>query len=66
VLVWAIWALSGGLIAEVFPPDQQARAASLQIVIIGVMLSAILLWRPQGLLPEVRTVSRHLRAREPG
>jgi branched-chain amino acid transport system permease protein len=66
VLVWAIWALSGGLIAEVFPPDQQARAASLQIVIIGVMLCAILLWRPQGLLPEARTVSRHLRAREPG
>jgi branched-chain amino acid transport system permease protein len=64
VLVWAIWALSGGLIAEVFPPDQQARAASLQIVIIGAMLCAILLWRPQGLLPEVRTVSRHLRARE--
>jgi len=60
VLVWAIWALSGALISEIFPADQQARAASLQIVIIGVMLCAILLWRPQGILPEVRSVSRHL------
>ncbi|MDW4499989.1 branched-chain amino acid ABC transporter permease [Sulfitobacter sp. D35] len=60
VLVWAIWALSGGVIAEVFPPDQQARAASLQIVLIGVMLCLILLWRPQGLLPEPGSVSRHL------
>jgi branched-chain amino acid transport system permease protein len=60
VLVWAIWALSGAVIAEVFPPGEQARAASLQIVIIGVMLCAVLLWRPQGILPEVRTVSRHL------
>ncbi|WP_299870188.1 branched-chain amino acid ABC transporter permease [uncultured Hoeflea sp.] len=60
VLVWAIWALSGALISEVFPADQQARAASLQIVIIGVMLCIILLWRPQGILPEVRSVSRHL------
>jgi branched-chain amino acid transport system permease protein len=62
VLVWAIWALSGAVIAEVFPPGEQARAASLQIVIIGGMLCAVLLWRPQGILPEVRTVSRHLRA----
>jgi branched-chain amino acid transport system permease protein len=60
VLVWAIWALSGALISEVFPADQQARAASLQIVVIGVMLCIILLWRPQGILPEVRSVSRHL------
>lgn len=60
VLVWAIWALSGALISELFPADQQARAASLQIVIIGVMLCIILLWRPQGILPEIRSVSRHL------
>jgi len=60
VLVWAIWALSGSIISEIFPADQQARAASLQIVVIGVMLCLILLWRPQGILPEARTSSRHL------
>lgn len=52
VLVWAIWALSGAAIAEIFPPAEQARAASLQIVMIGLLLCAILLWRPQGLIPE--------------
>lgn len=63
VVVWAIWALSGAAISELFPADQQARAASLQIVIIGVMLCAVLLWRPQGILPEARTLSRHLGTR---
>lgn len=50
ILVWAIWAGSGALTATLFPPEQQARAASLQIVAIGVMLCLILLFRPNGLL----------------
>ena len=48
VVVWAIWVGSGALTAAVVPGDLQARAASLQIVAIGVMLCLILLWRPQG------------------
>ena len=50
VLVWAIWAGSGTFISMMVPNDQQARAASLQIVVIGVMLCAVLLVRPNGLL----------------
>jgi len=49
VLVWGIWAGSGTLTSVLFPPEQQARAASLQIVTIGVMLCVILLIRPNGL-----------------
>ena len=49
VLVWAIWAGSGALTSILFAPEQQARAASLQIVAIGVMLCIILLVRPSGL-----------------
>ena len=49
VLVWAIWAGSGALTSVLFSPEQQARAASLQIVAIGVMLCLILLIRPTGL-----------------
>jgi branched-chain amino acid transport system permease protein len=60
VLVWGIWAASAGAISAVFPPDQQARAAALQIVMIGVALCAILLLRPRGILGEERTISRHL------
>ncbi|MEZ5797594.1 MAG: branched-chain amino acid ABC transporter permease [Paracoccaceae bacterium] len=48
IVVWAIWVGSGWVSAAVVPPDLQARAASLQIVAIGVMLCLILLWRPQG------------------
>ncbi|WP_165779894.1 branched-chain amino acid ABC transporter permease [Mesorhizobium sanjuanii] len=49
VLVWAIWAGSGTLTSVLFSPEQQARAAALQIVAIGVMLCVILLVRPNGL-----------------
>ena len=48
VVVWAIWVGAGAFSAAVVPVDWQARAASLQIVAIGVMLCLILLWRPQG------------------
>lgn len=58
ILVWAIWAGSGTLTSLLFPPEQQARAASLQIVAIGVMLCVILLVRPNGLFGD-----RPLRAR---
>jgi branched-chain amino acid transport system permease protein len=48
IVVWAIWVGSGTVTAAIVPGDWQARAASLQIVAIGVMLCLILLWRPQG------------------
>jgi branched-chain amino acid transport system permease protein len=60
VLVWGLWAASAGAVAALFPPGQQARAASLQIVMIGVALCAILLLRPRGILGEEKVVSRHL------
>ncbi|MER9140370.1 branched-chain amino acid ABC transporter permease [Mesorhizobium sp. M0830] len=54
ILVWAIWAGSGTLTSVLFPPEQQARAASLQIVAIGIMLCVILLIRPNGLFGDRR------------
>ncbi len=60
VIVWGLWAVSASAVSAVFPPEQQARAASLQIVLIGVTLCAILLLRPRGLLGEVSVVSRHV------
>jgi branched-chain amino acid transport system permease protein len=63
VVVWGLWAVSSAVVAGVFPPDQQARAAALQIVLIGVALCAILLLRPRGILGDLRTVSRHLAPR---
>lgn len=59
VLIWALWSASGFATGLLFPPDAQARAASLQIVAIGVLLSAMLVFRPRGLFGERIVVSRH-------
>lgn len=59
VLVWAIWSVSGGLIREALPAAEQARGAALQVVLIGVLIAAILVLRPRGVLGERAQVSRH-------
>ena len=46
-------------------PEHQARAAALQIVLIGIAISVDAARRPRGLLGEVRTVSRHVGASPP-
>lgn len=55
ILVWGLWALSAAAVSAVVPPEQQARAASLQIVAIGIGLCLILLLRPRGILGEGRS-----------
>jgi branched-chain amino acid transport system permease protein len=63
-VVWGFWSLSSGLAAAVLPPDYQARAAALQLVVIGVLIAVILVLRPRGLLAEPLTVSRFVAAQE--
>jgi branched-chain amino acid transport system permease protein len=63
-VVWALWSLSGGLLRELVPAEHQARTATLQVVLIGTLLMAILLLRPRGLLGEDAVVSRHARRPE--
>lgn len=58
-LVWGFWAISGGLLRGVVPQAEQARAASLQVVLIGVLIALMLVLRPRGLLGEQVAVSRH-------
>lgn len=50
VLVWGLWSVAGAATGIFVPRDEQARAAALQLVAIGVTLSAILVLRPRGLL----------------
>ena len=61
VVVWALWTSSGAALAAVVPAIHQARGAALQTVLIGVVLAAVLLVRPRGLLGEAIVVSRHAR-----
>jgi branched-chain amino acid transport system permease protein len=64
-VVWALWTMAGGVLREIVPAQHQARAATLQVVLIGLMLVAILLVRPRGLLGEETVVSRHARSVPP-
>jgi branched-chain amino acid transport system permease protein len=59
VLVWAFWASAGGLLRQWIPAGEQARAAALQVVLIGVLIALMLVLRPRGLLGEELKVSRH-------
>jgi branched-chain amino acid transport system permease protein len=61
VAVWALWTASGAALTAVLPQELQARSAALQTVMIGVVLAAVLLVRPRGLLGEATVVSRHAR-----
>jgi branched-chain amino acid transport system permease protein len=58
--IWGLWSLSSGLVSVLLPAGLQARAASLQLVLIGVLIAAILILRPRGLLGEPLVVSRYL------
>lgn len=66
VVVWGLWSASSAAISAIFPPEQQARAASLELVVIGVLLAFILVVMPRGLLGERMTVSRFVSRRERG
>ncbi|MDR3494752.1 MAG: branched-chain amino acid ABC transporter permease [Ancalomicrobiaceae bacterium] len=63
VIVWGLWSVSGLAIGGLFPPADQARASSLQLVAIGSMLVAMLLFRPGGILGERTIVSRWVKQR---
>ncbi len=62
-LVWGFWAVAGGALRGVVPQAEQARAAALQVVLIGVLIALMLVWRPRGLLGEQVAVSRHVEPR---
>ena len=64
-LVWGFWAIGGGLLRGMVPQAEQARAAALQVVLIGVLIMLMLLLRPRGLLGEEIAVSRHTDAARP-
>ena len=61
VLVWGLWSVTGALLAAFVPGEYQARAAALQIVLIGAALAALLVLRPRGILGEEKMISRFLK-----
>jgi len=57
-VVWGFWAAAGGLLRGFIPASEQARAAALQVMLIGVLIALMLVLRPRGLLGERVSVSR--------
>jgi branched-chain amino acid transport system permease protein len=58
-VVWLFWAAAGSLLRGWIPQAEQARAASLQVVLIGVLIAVMLVIRPRGLLGESVSVGKH-------
>ncbi|MCW5635279.1 MAG: branched-chain amino acid ABC transporter permease [Rubrivivax sp.] len=58
-VVWGFWAAAGALLRGFIPQAEQARGAALQVALIGVLIAAMLVLRPRGLLGERVAVSRH-------
>ncbi|WMS44630.1 branched-chain amino acid ABC transporter permease [Acuticoccus sp. MNP-M23] len=51
-LIWASWTASGFILAKYAPTDVQLYTGSIQYILIGLVIVGMLLWRPEGLLPE--------------
>ena len=66
VVVWGLWSGSGSLIAAVLPSDWQTQGAAARIVLIGLVLVLMLLYRPAGILRERHIVSREARMTQTG
>ena len=58
VAVWGLWSFSGWFMAAVLPSQFAVRAGALQVILIGLVLAAVLLLRPKGLIGEETMVSR--------
>jgi len=59
-VVWSIWTGSTFATDQVLPPFWAARAPYLRFLLVGLILEAIILLRPQGILGEERLVSKLL------
>jgi branched-chain amino acid transport system permease protein len=66
-VIWAVWSGTGYVTSSLqsalqgIAPDIASRMAFLRWAFVGLLLAAIVLFRPQGILPEKKRVSRFLR-----
>ena len=51
VVIWGVWSGTQFLTGQ-FPVEYQTQAGALRVLMIGVLLQVILIFRPEGLLPE--------------
>jgi branched-chain amino acid transport system permease protein len=63
-LIWGVWS-GTQFLTGYLPVELTARAGALRVLLVGVLLQAILLARPQGILPEHRPRPLPAERREP-
>lgn len=51
-VVWGFWSAAGGVMRGWVPQAEQARAAALQVVLIGCLIALMLVLRPKGIWGE--------------
>ncbi len=61
VIIWALWTVTESVLSAVLPPGLRQQVSAIRVVMVGAILVAMLLYRPQGLLPERRNASREAR-----
>ena len=52
VVIWYLWSFSEDLVLRLLPPPLATKTGDLRVILLGLVLQAILLKHPQGLLPE--------------
>ena len=57
-LIWAAWTASGWALSRLAPAEAQLYTGTIQFILIGTIIVGMLLWRPQGLLPEKLVISQ--------
>jgi branched-chain amino acid transport system permease protein len=61
VIIWALWTVTESVLSAVLPPALRQQVSAIRVVMVGAILVAMLLYRPQGLLPERHNSSREAR-----
>ena len=61
VIIWALWTVTETVLSAILPPGLRQQVSAIRVVMVGAILVAMLLYRPQGILPERRNASREAR-----
>jgi branched-chain amino acid transport system permease protein len=61
VLIWALWTMTETFLGAVLPSGLKQQVSAIRVVLVGLILVLMLLYRPQGLVPERQNVSREAR-----
>ena len=52
IVIWLIWSATEWFLSQLIPASIVTQAGALRLLLIGLLLQVILLFRPQGLIPE--------------